>query len=51
MYMKKAFNQYLTSRYSQKFEIGKIYEVEGKIKWGSSGNGFHMCSDIEDCFR
>ncbi len=47
----KAFNRDLVNRYGDKFEIGKIYQIEGKIKWGTHGNGFHMCIYPENCFR
>ncbi len=47
----KAFNKDLTNRYGDKFEVGKSYCVLGDIKWGNDGNGFHLCINIEDCFR
>lgn len=47
----KAFNEGLVNRYGDKFEIGKIYQVNGNIKWGNEGNGFHMCGYFENCFR
>ncbi len=40
-----------TNRYGDKFEIGKIYHADGEVKWGNKGNGFHLCTNIEDCFR
>ncbi len=47
----KGFNKDLTNRYGNKFEVGKVYHVDGEIKWGNYGNGFHLCVHIEDCFR
>ena len=45
----KAFNGDFTNRYGYKFEVGKTYSVKGDIKWGN--NGFHMCTNFEDCFK
>ena len=47
----KGFNKDFTNRYGNKFEIGKVYHADGEIKWGNNGNGFHLCTNIEDCFR
>jgi len=47
----KIFYNGLINRYGSNFEVGKEYRVEGKIQWGNDGNGFHMCSYPEDCFR
>ncbi len=47
----KVFNKDLTNRYGKKFEVGKIYIAPGIIKFGNSGNGFHLCRNIEDTFR
>ena len=47
----KAFNKDFTNRYGFKFEVGKTYSALGTIKWGQRGNGFHMCTNFEDCFR
>lgn len=47
----KAFNEDFTNRYGIKFEIGKIYISSGAIKFGTNGNGFHMCKNMEDTFR
>ena len=47
----KAFNKDLTNRYGKKFEVGKIYIMPGAIKFGTHGNGFHMCKNMEDAFR
>lgn len=45
----KVFYKGLINRYGEKFEIGKQYEVDDKIKWGECG--FHFCTHLEDCFR
>ena len=47
----KSFNADMTNTYGKKFEVGKIYTVNGPIKFGNSGNGFHICKNIEDTFR
>ena len=47
----KCFNKGLINRYGTKFEVGKLYKVSGKIKFGNSGNGFHSCSYLEDTLR
>ena len=47
----KALNEDFTNRYGTKYEIGTIYQVSGEIKWGNNGNGFHLCTHIEDCYR
>jgi hypothetical protein len=41
----------LTNRYGFKFEIGKSYKVDGIVKFGIDGNGFHMCERLEDTLR
>ena len=40
-----------TNHYGKKFEVGKIYIAPGIIKFGTNGNGFHMCRNMEDTFR
>lgn len=47
----KIFNKDFTNRYHKKFKVGKSYQVKGEIKWGPDGNGFHMCTVLQDCFR
>ena len=47
----KSFNADMTNRYGMQFEVGKIYKVDGPIKFGNNGNGFHMCKNMEDTFR
>lgn len=47
----KCFNEDLTNRYGFKFEIGNSYKVDGIIKFGINGNGFHMCERLEDTLR
>lgn len=47
----KVFYNGLINSYGYQFEPLKEYRVEGSIQWGNRGNGFHMCSYPEDCFR
>ena len=47
----KCFNEDLTNRYGFKFEIGNSYKVDGIIRFGIKGNGFHMCERLEDTLR
>ena len=47
----KAFNCGLTNRYGFKYETNKIYHVDGTLKFGNDGNGFHMCKNLEDTLR
>ena len=47
----KGFNKDFTNRYGDKFELHKIYHANGEIKWGNHGNGFHLCTNLEDCYR
>lgn len=47
----KCFNDDLTNNYGFQFKVGESYSVDGEIKTGLSGNGYHMCENIEDTFR
>lgn len=47
----KAFNGDLTNNYGDKFEEGKTYHLDGNVKFGVDGYGFHFCKNIEDTFR
>ena len=47
----KAFNKDHTNRYGMPFEEGKDYHVDGEIRFGNNGNGFHMCTHLSDVFR
>jgi hypothetical protein len=47
----KCFNANLTNHYGFQFEVGKTYSVSGDIKAGTTGNGYHMCINMEDTFR
>jgi hypothetical protein len=47
----KCFEKDLINIYGKKFSVGKIYVAPGIIKFGTHGNGFHMCKNIEDTFR
>ena len=51
IYGYKCFNSDMTNRYGKKFELGKVYSTDGKVKFGNSGNGFHFCKNIEDTLR
>lgn len=39
----------LINEYGFKYEINKIYTLEGELKWNH--NGFHFCTHIEDTLR
>ena len=45
----KVLNKGLINRYGYQYEIGKKYILIGELKW--SENGFHFCSNPEDCLR
>ncbi len=47
----KAFNKDSTNRYGKPFTEGETYRVDGPIKFGNDGNGFHMCTHLSDVFR
>ncbi len=47
----KAFYKNLKNSYGFSFQIGKHYHIDGEIKFGTTGNGFHFCKNIEDTFR
>lgn len=47
----KCFNKNLINRYGFQFEVGGIYSVNGEVKYGNNGNGFHMCVNLEDTLR
>jgi len=47
----KAFNKDHTNRYGMPFLEGKDYHVDGPIRFGNDGNGFHMCTHLSDVFR
>lgn len=47
----KAFNSDMTNRYGMAFEEGKDYHMDGEVKFGNEGNGFHFCQELEDTFR
>ena len=51
VYGYKCFNGDMSNRYGKKFIVGKRYKVDGNIKFGVNGNGFHMCKNIVDVFR
>lgn len=47
----KALNKDMTNCYGKKFEEGKIYSVDGPIKYGTTGNGYHFAKRLEDTLR
>ena len=47
----KCFKKGLIDNYGHQYEVGKIYHVNGDIKFGDRGNGFHICSNLEDTLR
>ena len=47
----KAFNSDKTNRYGFPFESGNTYSVDGEIKFGNEGNGYHLCTSTSDVFR
>lgn len=47
----KCFNKGLINSYGTKYEVGKLYYAEGQITFGVTGNGFHVCENLEDTLR
>lgn len=47
----KCFNNDMTNRYGRLMKIGKKYSINGGIKFGNNGNGFHLCERLEDTLR
>jgi len=47
----KCFNNDFTNIYGTKFEIGISYSTNGKVEYGTDGNGFHFCKNLEDTLR
>lgn len=47
----KAFNKGLTNRYGMEFKEGETYTVDGSLRFGNDGNGFHFCERLEDTLR
>ncbi len=47
----KAFQKGLINRYGMIFEEGKTYEIDGDLRFGNDGNGFHFCKRLEDTLR
>ena len=47
----KAFNKGLTNRYGKEFKAGETYTIDGPLKFGNNGNGFHFCERLEDTLR
>ena len=47
----KCFKKGLIDNFDNQYKIGKIYHASGEIRFGDKGNGFHMCSYLEDTLR
>jgi len=47
----KAFDKGLVNRYGKEFKEHGIYTVDGDIRFGNDGNGFHFCKRLEDTLR
>ena len=47
----KAFHANLVNRYGIKFYEGMTYFIEGVLRFGNDGNGFHFCKRLEDTLR
>lgn len=47
----KSFSINNTNIYGKNFDIYLKYHVDGDIKFGSNGNGFHFCKRFEDTIR
>ena len=47
----KAFNKDMTNQYGMKFQEGVRYIIDGPLKFGVNGNGFHFCTKMEDTLR
>lgn len=47
----KAFNLDATNRYGKPFTEGETYRIDGDVRFGNDGNGFHMCTSLSDVFR
>lgn len=47
----KTFKKGMINHYGKQFEVGKTYSVLGAIKFGTRGNGYHMCTNLEDTLR
>lgn len=47
----KCFDKGLINRYGIKFEVEKTYHINEEIIFGNHGNGFHVCTNLEDTLR
>ena len=45
----KLLDKNLINQYGNKYELGKVYYLNGDLVW--SKNGFHFCTNIEDTLR
>ena len=51
IYGYKIFNLNHCNRYGIKFKENTLYQTSKFVQFGNLGHGFHMCTNIEDCFR
>lgn len=47
----KVLDSNMCNMYGKKFELNKSYKVEGPIKFGTHGNGYHFCKNFEDTLK
>ena len=47
----KAFNKNKTNRYEIEYIEGEVYHVDGPLRFGNDGHGFHFCKRLEDTLR
>lgn len=47
----KCFKSDLTNRYGQQFEVNQKYVWSGPLHFGSNGQGWHFCKNLEDTLR
>lgn len=47
----KAFDKNMKNCYGMQFEEGRIYKIDGKLCFGTKGNGIHFCKRMEDTLR
>ena len=47
----KCFQKGLTNQYGTQFEVGKTYSIPRPISFGNQGNGYHLCTNLEDTLR
>ena len=47
----KTFHKGMKNRYGKPFKEGNVYQIQGPLKFGNDGNGFHFCMRLEDTLR